>query len=85
MYDFIVIGSGYGGLTAASLLAKQGFSTLILESHTLIGGCASYFKRKEFSFDVGATTCSGILPHQPLGKLFSKLNIEPELKKSTPE
>ncbi len=84
MYDFIVIGSGYGGLSAAALLAKEGYKVLILEAHTEVAGCGSYFKRKEFLFDVGATTFSGVLPHQPLGFLFDKLDIDPPLKKMDP-
>lgn len=84
IYDFIVIGSGYGGISTAALLAKQGFSTLILESHIAIGGCASFFKRKDFTFDAGATTLSGVLPHQPLGRLFDELDIKPNLKKLDP-
>lgn len=84
MYDFIVIGSGYGGLSIAALLAKEGFKVLILESHITIAGCASFFKRKEFLFDVGATTFSGVRPDQPLGILFNELNIQPKLKKVDP-
>ncbi|MBC7473148.1 MAG: FAD-dependent oxidoreductase [Candidatus Sericytochromatia bacterium] len=84
IYDYIVIGSGYGGLSAAALLVKQGFSVLILESHVAIGGCASFFKRKEFTFDVGATTLSGVLPHQPLGRLFEQINIKPNIEKLDP-
>ena len=42
MYDFIVIGAGYGGLTAASLLAKSNKKVLVLESHYSIGGCAGW-------------------------------------------
>ena len=84
MYDFIIIGAGYAGLSAAALLAKAGLKILLLESHTVIGGCASYFKRKEFTFDVGATTFSGVLPHQPAGKLFNTLGINPNLKKIDP-
>ncbi|RZL34611.1 MAG: hypothetical protein EOP00_31315, partial [Pedobacter sp.] len=71
-------------VSAAGLLAKQGFSTLILESHTHIGGCASFFKRKNFTFDAGATTLSGVLDHQPLGKLFNQLGLKPNLKKLDP-
>ena len=48
----------------------------LLEAHTVSGGCASYFKRKNFIFDVGATTLSGIQKHQPLGKLIANLNLE---------
>ena len=82
--DCIVIGAGYSGLAAASLLAKQGFSCTLLEKHTAIGGCASFFRRMKFSFDVGATTLSGVQKHQPLGKLFDSLQISPELKQLDP-
>jgi C-3',4' desaturase CrtD len=84
MYDYIIIGSGYGGISSAALLAKQGFSVLILESHIAIGGCASFFKRKGFTFDVGATTLSGVLDNQPLGKFFKEINVKPNLKKLDP-
>ena len=84
MKDFTIIGAGYAGVSTGALLAKHGFSVQILEAHSLIGGCASYFRRKHFLFDVGATTLSGVLPGQPLGKLFSDLNIKPELKKLDP-
>lgn len=84
IYDFIVIGSGYGGMSAAALLAKSRKSVLLLESHTVIGGCASFFKRNNFIFDVGATTFSGILPNQPLGILFNELEIQPKIRKLEP-
>ena len=84
MYDYIVAGAGYGGMSIAALLVKHGFSVLLLESHTMVGGCASCFRRKGFTFDVGATTLSGVLPHQTLGRLFSELSIQPELKKIDP-
>lgn len=84
MHDFIVIGAGYGGLAAASLLAQAGFDTHILESHIAVGGCASFFKRKDFVFDVGATTLSAVRKDQPLGILFDKLGIKPRLKHLDP-
>ncbi len=84
MYDFIVIGSGYGGLAIASLLAKEGYRVLILESHIAIAGCASFLKRKDFLFDVGATTFSGVRSNQPLGILFNNLNIKSKLQKVDP-
>ncbi|GJQ61888.1 MAG: C-3',4' desaturase CrtD [Melioribacteraceae bacterium] len=84
IYDYIIIGAGYGGLSAAALLAREGYKTLLLESHIAIGGCASFYKRKGILFDVGATTFSGVLPHQPLGRLFKELDIQPNLKKVDP-
>lgn len=84
LFDFVVIGAGYGGVSVASLLAKSGFSVLLLESHTEIGGCASFFKRKDFVFDVGATTLSGVLPSQPLGILVDELAVQPKMRKLEP-
>ncbi|MBK9498380.1 MAG: FAD-dependent oxidoreductase [Leptospiraceae bacterium] len=84
MQDYIVIGAGYGGIAAASLLQKRGMKVTILEAHHLIGGCASYFRRKNFLFDVGATTFSGVSSHQPVGKLFHELEIKPDLIRIDP-
>ena len=81
MKDFLIIGAGYAGISVGALLAKEGYSVEIIESHNLIGGCASYFRKKNFLFDVGATTLSGVLGHQPLGLLFHTLGIKPELEK----
>lgn len=51
-YDIIVAGGGLGGLTAANILAKNGYATLLVEQHFQFGGLATYFKRKRHIFDV---------------------------------
>ncbi len=80
LYDFIVIGSGFGGLSAASLLAQRGFSVLILEAAAVAGGCASSYliKRdgKKFLFEAGATTIVGLDEHQPLYRLAQELGLK---------
>jgi len=48
-YDAIIIGAGLGGLTAGAKLAKEGKKVLLIEQHTIPGGCATTFKRKDFS------------------------------------
>ena len=68
--QFVVIGAGVGGLTAAALLAKRGFDVTVLEAHVEPGGCAATFFHKGYRFDVGATLVGGFHPggpHQPGG------------------
>jgi len=45
-YDAVIIGSGLGGLTAANMLARDGWSVLLLEHHHKLGGLATWFPRK---------------------------------------
>ncbi|WP_417387002.1 phytoene desaturase family protein [Gimesia sp.] len=45
-YDVIVIGSGLAGMTSANILARQGYSVLLLEHHYQLGGMATWFKRR---------------------------------------
>ncbi len=52
-WDAIVIGSGLGGMTSASLLALAGKRVLILERHYVPGGFTHTFTRKGFEWDVG--------------------------------
>ncbi len=52
-YDVIIIGSGIGGLTLASLLSEQGKKVLVLERHYVAGGFTHTFRRKGYEWDVG--------------------------------
>lgn len=53
-WDAIVIGSGLGGLTAASMLARHaGMRVLVLERHYTAGGFTHTFHRRGYEWDVG--------------------------------
>ena len=53
-WDSIVIGSGLGGLTAASMLARHaGQRVLVLERHYTAGGFTHTFHRPGYEWDVG--------------------------------
>ncbi|HOJ63042.1 MAG TPA: NAD(P)-binding protein [Spirochaetota bacterium] len=53
-FDVIIIGSGLGSLTTASLLTKINKKrVLVLEKHYEIGGLTHEFKRGPYSWDVG--------------------------------
>jgi C-3',4' desaturase CrtD len=72
----VVIGAGIGGLTAGALLARRGYKVLILDQALVPGGCASTFKRRGFTFDVGATQVAGLEPSGIHKRIFDELEIE---------
>ena len=84
VFDHIVIGAGLGGLSTACLLQNAGKHVLVLEAHNSVGGCASYFARKKFLFDVGATTLSGMKHDQPVQRLLRTLRIDIDLQLCDP-
>ncbi|NJP37331.1 phytoene desaturase family protein [Alkalicoccus luteus] len=57
--DVLVIGSGFGGATAAALLATEGRRVALVEAAAEWGGSAGKFQRKQFRFPVGATLGMG--------------------------
>jgi len=81
MYDAAVIGAGIAGMSTAARLQAAGLSTLVLEAHGLPGGCAGYFRRAGFAFDVGATTLvdfeRGGVGHELLDAIGMRLEGEP--------
>ncbi|MCO4769875.1 MAG: NAD(P)/FAD-dependent oxidoreductase [Deltaproteobacteria bacterium] len=67
-YDFVVIGAGLGGLSAAASLAKKGFSVRVLERHIVPGGYATSFVRGRYEFEVSLHVLSDIgSPDRPGG------------------
>ncbi len=72
----VVIGAGIGGLTVGALLAHRGYQVLVLDQAFVPGGCASTFKRRGFTFDVGATQVAGLEPGGIHHRIFSELEID---------
>ncbi|NEN98015.1 MAG: NAD(P)-binding protein, partial [Moorea sp. SIO3I7] len=72
----VVIGAGIGGLTAGALLARRGYRVLILDQALVPGGCASTFKRRGFTFDVGATQVAGLEPGGIHKRIFDELEVD---------
>jgi all-trans-retinol 13,14-reductase len=74
-YDIIIIGGGLGGLTAGAKLAKEGKRILLLEQHDRPGGCATTFKRKHFTMEVGLHEMDGLHPRDMKTRIFRDLGI----------
>jgi len=49
----VVIGAGFSGLSAASLMAKEGFNVTLLEKNDQAGGRARLWEKDGFRFDMG--------------------------------
>jgi phytoene dehydrogenase-like protein len=64
VYDVIIVGSGFGGLSCAAATTALGLKTLVLEAHYRAGGVAHGFEVKNgagrFSFDTGPSFYCGL-------------------------
>jgi len=71
-----IIGGGLGGLTAGALLAKDGHQVTLLEQHSVVGGCATTFKRKGgFRCEVGLHKMDGVYTNPMIKKIFTRLGV----------
>jgi all-trans-retinol 13,14-reductase len=57
--DVIIVGSGIGGLTAASLCAQVGKSVIVLERSPQTGGATHSFQDSGFKFEMGLQDVGG--------------------------
>jgi len=74
-YDTIIIGAGLGGLTAGAKLTKEGKKVLLIEQHTIPGGCATTFKRKDYTMEVGLHEMDGLHKNDMKTKIFRDLGV----------
>lgn len=76
-YDVAVVGAGLAGMATALRLQAAGLSTVVLEAHGHAGGCAGYFRRRGFAFDVGATTLVDFEPGGVGARLLTDVGMPP--------
>ncbi len=72
-YDIVIIGGGIGGLTAAALLSKTGFSVCVIEKEPHVGGYLAGFRRRDFIFDTAIHWLNQYNAQGIITKLFDAL------------
>lgn len=75
--DVAVVGGGLAGMATALRLQADGLSTMVIEAHGHVGGCAGYWRHRGFSFDVGATTLVDFEPGGVGAELFDAVGMAP--------
>jgi phytoene dehydrogenase-like protein len=75
-YDVLVIGAGWGGLAAASLLAKDGRRVAVLEARDRAGGCGQSLSRDGFSFCAEMQYLMGCGPGGTVQRWLAALGLD---------
>jgi all-trans-retinol 13,14-reductase len=74
-YDIIIVGAGLGGLTAGAKLTREGKKVLVIEQHSKPGGCATTFRRGDFTMEVGLHEMDGPSPKDMKTRIFNDLDV----------
>lgn len=79
-YDFVIVGSGIGGLISSVLLAMEGHSVLVLEKNHQVGGNLQVFSRDKKIFDTGVHYIGSLDEGENLYQIFKYVGILDQLK-----
>lgn len=80
IHDFVIIGSGLGGLECAYILASEGYSVVVLEKNRQLGGSLQVFSRNKHVFDTGVHYIGGLDDGQNMNQFFKYFGILDKLK-----
>lgn len=79
-FDFVIVGSGLGGLECGQILASEGHSVIVLEKNHQIGGNLQVFSRDKNIFDTGIHYIGSLDEGESMSQVFKYLGIWDKLK-----
>lgn len=80
VYDFVIVGSGIGGLECAFILSKEGYKVMVLEKNHQIGGNLQVFSRDKRIFDTGVHYIGSLDEGECLHQYFKYFGLWDKLK-----
>jgi len=80
VFDFVIVGSGLGGLACANILAMEGFSVAVLEKNNQLGGNLQVYSRNKSIFDTGVHYVGSLDKGENLHQFFRYFGILDKLK-----
>lgn len=78
-----IIGSGWGGLTCAYILQRNGFDVTIYEQGTQFGGCLQCFSRRGAKFETGMHFIGSAAPGQTIDRMMHYLQLSDDVQLSS--
>lgn len=79
-FDFVFVGSGFGALACAYILASEGHSVVVLEKNIQIGGNVQVFSRDKCIFDTGVHYIGSVDKGENLYQFFKYFGLLDKLK-----
>ncbi|MBQ0073741.1 MAG: NAD(P)/FAD-dependent oxidoreductase [Prevotella sp.] len=76
----VIIGSGWGGLTSAYILQRNGYDVTVLEQGVQPGGCLQCFTRKGAKFETGMHFIGSADEGQTMHHMMRYLNIHDKIR-----
>lgn len=75
-FDYVILGAGLGGLSAAACLTRQGYRVVVLEQHYLPGGCCHTFDFGDYRFCADVHYISQCGPGQTIHQFLNYIERE---------
>jgi all-trans-retinol 13,14-reductase len=85
IFDYVVLGAGLGGLSAAACLTKQGYRVAVLEQHYLAGGACHSFPYGDYTFCADVHYISQCGPGQTITQFLDYIGAEIPFNSLSPD